>query len=65
MIINNNIDVNLGDVVYYVNNGKSIADGDVQKKGVAKYDKETMRKMRKEAKENNKILLRFLISTTN
>jgi DNA polymerase elongation subunit (family B) len=56
LIINNNIDVNLGDVVYYVNNGKSIADGDVQKKGVPKYDKDTIKRMRKEAKETNRTL---------
>ena len=33
LVIRNNMNVNLGDVIYYVNNGTKISQGDVAKKG--------------------------------
>jgi DNA polymerase elongation subunit (family B) len=33
LVIQNNMNVNLGDVIYYVNNGTKISQGDVAKKG--------------------------------
>lgn len=67
LLIDNKIDANLGDIVYYVNNGKKTSDGDVQKKSVAKYDKETMKKLKtelpkEELYEENVVLNCYYIS---
>lgn len=53
LLIENKIDANLGDVVYYVNNGVKASDGDVEKKNVPKYDKETMKRLKKESPNEN------------
>ena len=32
LVIRNNVQVSLGDTIYYVNNGKAMSHGDVQRK---------------------------------
>lgn len=53
LIIRDNILANLGDVVYYVNNGTKKLQGDVESKKVAIHDKETMKKIKL---ENNGVI---------
>lgn len=48
LIIQNNIPVNMGDVIYYVNVGKKKLQGDVETKKVPKYDKEEMKRLKGE-----------------
>jgi DNA polymerase elongation subunit (family B) len=53
LLIKDNITANIGDVVYYVNNGTKKLQGDVETKKIPKYDKDEMKRIKLE--NNGKI----------